>query len=202
MLENIECCELTPEHARFVAELHCSGIKTGFITSIGLRFVEALYEAIAQSDVGFGLVAKRDDKVVGFISFATSIKRLYKTVILKKGLLFAFLLAGKLLSFKRIKKILETLCYPKRIETSDLPAAELLAIVVEQQERGKGLGSHLLKRGLNQCSQMGLEKVKVLVGADNTSANALYLKCGFVLAGRIENHGVLSNLYVCSTEQK
>jgi hypothetical protein len=30
-------------------------------------------------------------------------------------------------------------------------------------------------------------------------ANKLYLKCGFELAGKTNNHGILSNIYVAQT---
>jgi RimJ/RimL family protein N-acetyltransferase len=36
--------------------------------------------------------------------------------------------------------------------------------------------------------------------AHNTLANKLYLKCGFELVGQIENHGIISNLYVAQTD--
>ena len=58
----------------------------------------------------------------------------------------------------------------------------------------------LTRKGFEQCRQRGIEKVKVLVGVDNKPANALYLKCGFQLAGQIENHGVVSNVYVARTD--
>ena len=37
-----------------VARLHITGISTGFISSLGLEFVTALYEAIAESEYSFG----------------------------------------------------------------------------------------------------------------------------------------------------
>ncbi len=45
-------------HARIVADvarLHTEGIPTGFISSLGLRFVTALYEVIAKDVGSFGL---------------------------------------------------------------------------------------------------------------------------------------------------
>ena len=42
------------EHAHDIAALHIQGINTGFISSLGIDFVTALYEAIAKSTSGFG----------------------------------------------------------------------------------------------------------------------------------------------------
>jgi len=81
----------------------------------------------------------------------------------------------------------------------NLPSAELLSIVVADESQGKGLGGQLLQKGLAECAKRGIEKVKVLVGADNKPANKLYLKCGFELVGQIDSHGVVGDIYVVKT---
>ncbi len=185
-----------------VAALHVSGISTGFISSLGIDFVTALYEAIAKNKSSFGFVAEENDKVLGFVAFTTNINKLYKSVILKKGWRFALLLAGKMFSLKRIKKVFETLFYPSRIKKMNLPSAELLSIVVADESQRKGLGLQLLQKGLAGCAKRGIDKVKVLVGADNKPANELYQKCGFEFVGQINNHGILSNIYVADTAKQ
>jgi len=196
MTEQPKIMKLRPEHAHQVAELHISGISTGFISSLGVDFVTALYEAIARSESGIGFVTEQNEKVIGFIAFTTNLNRLYKSIILKKGVRFAFLLTSKLCSFKRIKKVFETLFYPSRIKKKNLPSAELLSIVVAPQCRGKGLAGQLVETGFQECRKRNIDRIKVLVGADSIVANKLYLKCGFKLVERIDNHGILSNIYV------
>ena len=122
-----------------MAELHISGITTGFISSLGIDFVRVLYGAIAESRFGFGLVAEIKGRVVGFVVFTSDINKLYKSVIFKRGLYFTFLLASKMFSISRIKKIFETIFYPSRVNNQNVPDAELLSIVVAPEERGKGL---------------------------------------------------------------
>lgn len=188
--------DIKPEHAQDIAALHIQGITTGFISSLGIDFVTALYEAIAESNSSFGFVAKENDSVLGFVAFTTNINKLYKSTIMRKGWRFVLLLAGKMFSLKRIKKTLETLFYPRRIKKMNLPDAELLSIVIAPEERGKGLATQLTQKGFAECARRGVEKVKVLVGADNKPANNLYLKCGFELVGQIDSHGIVSNIYV------
>ena len=190
---------MRPEHARQVAQLHISGIATGFISSLGPNFVTAMYEAIAASRFGLGLVAEKNGRIVGFVAFTTNITGLYKSSILNRGLLFTLLLAGKMLSVSRLKKAFETLFYPARVQKQSMPKAELLSIVVAPEERRKGLSQKLVREGLTECQRRGIDRIKVLVGADNNPANGLYQKCGFELVGQIENHGVLSNVYVAQT---
>jgi ribosomal protein S18 acetylase RimI-like enzyme len=195
----IELKDLEAIHARQIAALHIKCINTGFISSIGIDFVTALYEAIAQSKSSFGVVAIRNEKVLGFAAFTLNINELYKSIIWKKGLRFALLLAGRMLSLKRLKKIFETLFYPARIKKMNLPSAELLSIAVASEEQRKGLASQLIEKGFQQYKEAGIDKVKVLIGADNKAGNQLYLKHGFEPAGQINNHSVLSNIYVAQT---
>ena len=188
--------------ANQVANLHIAGISAGFISSLGIKFVTALYEAIADNKYSFGFVVVDNKVVLGFVAFTTNIASLYKSIILKNGLRFGFLLAGKLVSFKRIKKVFETIIYPSRIEKLVLPKAELLSIAISDAARGRGLATQLTQRGFAECSKRGIEDVKVLVASMNSPANKLYLKCGFTLAGQIDNHGVVSNIYTAQTKGK
>lgn len=183
----------------WVACLHISGIPTGFISSLGQEFVAGLYKAIAASEYGFGFVATEDGRTIGFIAFATDLRQIYKSVILNHGFKLAVALIPKLFSWQTLRKISETLFYPARIKNMNLPSAELLSIVVAEGQQGKGIAKQLIKEGLRECKRRGIDKVKVLVGAENIPANKLYSKCGFALAGQIENHGVLSNIYVADT---
>lgn len=197
----IEFYQLEVVHTGLIAQLHIQGISTGFISSLGIDFVTALYKATAKDKYSFGFVAEENERVLGFVAFTANLNKLYKSVILKKSWRLALLLVGKMFSLKQIKKVFETLFYPSRIKKLELPAAELLSIVVAPESQGKGLGRQLLQKGLAECAKRGIEKVKVLVGADNKPANKLYLKCGFQVAGQIENHGIISNIYVAETAQ-
>jgi ribosomal protein S18 acetylase RimI-like enzyme len=134
--------------------------------------------------------------VIGFVAFTENINSLYKSIILKKGIKFAFLLAGKVFSWARIKKIFETLFYPSRIKADNLPDAELISIAVSEKAKGKGIASQLVERGITECEKRGIDRVKVLVGANLVAANKLYLKCGFEKVGEMVNHGVANNIYI------
>ena len=191
---------LQKDHAAQVAQLHIAGIPTGFISSLGLGFVTALYESISQCPDGFGFVEEADGRVVGFVAFTTNLKSLYKSILKKNLFRFGFLLFGKLLSFKTIKKVLETLFYPSRVETHELPKAELLSIAVAESDRGKGIAITLIRQGLTECHERGILKVKVLVADFNKPANILYQKTGFEKITQIENHGIVSNVYVVPTD--
>ena len=179
-----------------VARLHIEGIPTGFISSLGQEFVAALYEAVAEDKNSFGFVAVEDDKVLGFVAFSINLSRLYKHVATEKGFKFIFVLAKRILSLRVIKKVWGNLFYPSKMKKMDLPDAELLSIAAAPEGRGRGIAKQLVDAGFEECRKRHIEKVKVLVAADNESANKLYQKCGFELNTQIDSHGVLSNVYV------
>ncbi|MBU2458563.1 MAG: GNAT family N-acetyltransferase [Planctomycetes bacterium] len=179
-----------------IAELHIKNIPTGFISSLGQEFVAALHEAIAGDKNSFGFVAVENENVLGFVAFSTNLSKLYKHVVLKKGFKFAFLLAKRMLSLQVIKKVWDNLFYPSKMKKMDLPDAELLSIAVAPEGRGKGIAKQLVDTGFEECRKRGIDKVKVLVAADNEAANKLYKKCGFELNIQIDSHGISSNIYV------
>ncbi|MFB0554130.1 MAG: hypothetical protein ACETWQ_12560, partial [Phycisphaerae bacterium] len=126
----VEFKDLQVAHTRQVAALHIQCISTGFISSMGIDFVTSLYEAIVKSKSSFGVVAVRNEKVLGFVAFTTNLNKLYKSIVWRKGLILALLLAGNMWSLRRVKKMFETLFYPARTKKMNLPSAELLSIAV------------------------------------------------------------------------
>lgn len=183
-----------------IANLHIQGIPTGFISSLGLGFVAALYEAVAEDENSFGYVAVEDDEVLAFIAFSTNISKLYKHVALKKGFMFAIILVRRMLSFRVFKKVIDNILYPSRMKKTGLPSAELLSIVVAPQSQGKGIARQLVEKGLQECKSRGIDKVKVLASADNKFANKLYKKCGFEFFSQLDSHGIKSNIYVATLD--
>ena len=72
-------------------------------------------------------------------------------------------------------------------------------VVVADEAQGKGIAKRLIDAGLEECRNRGIDKLKVLVAADNEPANNLYQKCGFELVTQINSHGINSIIYVKKT---
>jgi len=179
-----------------VAGLHIQGISKGFISSLGQLFVASLYEAIAEDKNSFGFVEVEGDKVLGFVVFSRNLSGLYKSILFKKGFKFGLIIAKQIFSFRVLKKIFDNIFYPSKMKTLNLPDAELLSIAVSQQGQGKGIAKKLIKFGFRECAKRNIGQIKVLVAANNEPANNLYQKCGFELKTQIDNHNILSNIYV------
>lgn len=181
-----------------VAQLHIQGINTGFISSLGQKFVQALYDAIIDSEQSFLVVAEEAGHVVAFIAVSSNLSGLYRHVALKNGIKFAFILASKMMSLVTIKKVIANIFYPSKMKKAGLPDAELLAIVVAPEYRGRGIAKQLINKCFDECKLAEIEEIKVLVAADNESANKTYIKSGFNFKAAIDSHGVKSNVYVKS----
>ncbi len=196
-----EIVRMKPEHAPEVARLHYEGIVKGFITTLGTGFLADLYRAIGRSSTGFVLAGVDEQGVVrGYVSGTTTVSGLYRSVLLRRGWLYVGMLARHVLSFRTLRRIVESILYPARIP-KDLPDAELLSIVVSPESRGSGLAGELLDALLAEFRSRGCERFRVLVRADLERANAYYVKHGFILAHTLESHGVLSNIYVLNVER-
>lgn len=191
---------LEKKYAVDIAKLHTQGISTGFISSLGEDFVASLYQAIAEDENSFGIVAVEGNTVLGFVAFSTNLSALYKHVVRKKGFKFAFILARRMLSFRVFKKVIDNILYPSKMKKAGLPSAELLSIVVARQAQGKGIARQLVQKGLEESAARGIDKVKVLVSAENEPANKLYKNSGFKFHSQINSHGTISNIYIASAE--
>src|SRR3972149_6713446 len=101
MLNSVFIKTLTGDKAESIAKLHIQEIRTGFISSLGIGFVKALYHSLSESNSCFGFVAEENGKIAGFAVFATGTNDLYRSVIFRKGFRFAFLLASKMISLHR-----------------------------------------------------------------------------------------------------
>ncbi len=185
-----------PEHAAQVAQLHIDGIKTGFISSLGIDFMTTLYDSISASESGFGFVALKNENVIGFSIFTINLNALFRHVIRKSGFKLMMKLAFNINSFSRIKKVLETLFYPSRIKNMNLPPAELLSMVISKEGRGTGLAARMTKKSLRECKDRGEKSIKALVAVDLIPINKLYKILGFKVVTQIINHGIINNVYV------
>ena len=198
--ETVEIVPLTPAYAHEAALLHIEGIDMGFISSLGINFVTALYGAIAESPESFGYVAIKEDKVVGFATFTTNLKRLYKSIIKKNTFRFGLLLFGKLFSWKRIRKIFATLFYPSRIKKYQFPEAEFLSMAISPAARGHGLATRFVRKGFEECRRREIKELKIMAATKIVPINKMYEKFGFKVVTQIENHGIVSNVYVVPTD--
>jgi ribosomal protein S18 acetylase RimI-like enzyme len=179
-----------------ISRLHQNYMEKGFLSSLGTKFLGKLYEAMIKSKIAFCIVACDESRIVGFVSGTKNTGHFYKEFIRKYYLSVLMLLLPKVINLKNLQKMFETLFYPVKQEYS-LPDAELLSIVVDEDYRGKGIGKDLFKKFLEEINSLSINKFKVVVGEELSTACRFYESVGCVLHSEIEVHrGKKSRVYV------
>lgn len=62
--------------------------------------------------------------------------------------------------------------------------AEILTLAVRPEARGRGQGAQLVAQGVSAAAARGADRVFLEVADDNAPARGLYVRSGFVEAGR------------------
>ncbi|MCG3178507.1 MAG: hypothetical protein BIFFINMI_00835 [Phycisphaerae bacterium] len=187
---------LTPGDAPAVAELHRSQIASGFLSSLGVGVLRSIYDALPRTKNGFGFVAESGGHVVGFVSCATELRRTYRGILRRKGLLLGLRLLPRAFHPRTVRHVIQTVLYPGTVEREHYPPAELLSVVTSPAVRGQGVGGRLMRAALDEFRARGCRQVKVLVGQGLEPANSYYVRCGFRLVGKLEHHERRENIYI------
>lgn len=165
-----------PSDAPVVARLHSRLIDTGFLSTLGPRFLELVYSALVESESGHVAVAESKGVVVGFIAGARDTRAFYREFMTYRPFATVWRLIPALLRWSTWRRLIETLRYGGH--DGDV-SAELLSMSVAPNARGLGVGSRLVESLLDWALESGVRQMKVVVGADNETAISLYTRLGF-----------------------
>ncbi len=182
----------TDGDASAAAALHALQISQGFLSLLGPRFLRRLYRRIGRDPGSFLLIAEIDRVDVGFVAGTTDVGALYRTFLVRDGLVAGAAAAGRLLTGWR--QVLDTLGHASSKGTGVGRGAELLAIAVDPSERRRGTGRSLVAAFLDEVALRGCDAAHVVVGAENAGAIALYERAGFAAVDRFELHAGTESL--------
>ena len=84
----------------------------------------------------------------------------------------------KLVSFRVLKRIIETLIIPSKTKNISLPSAQLLNFCISEEYQGKGVGGSLFKRLMSWFQSKNISEVTIITGKDQLSAQRFYHKQG------------------------
>jgi glycosyltransferase involved in cell wall biosynthesis/ribosomal protein S18 acetylase RimI-like enzyme len=173
-----------------LARLHSEGISTGFLPSLGMRFMTRLYEALVTYDEGVVLVADDGHGPVGFVAGVLDTGAFYRQFIRRHGMRAALAALPRAVKPQTSRRVWESLRYTSspQVQGTDTSDAELLATAVMEAMRGRGLGTRLGNEFLARLHDKGASSVRVVVGAGNAGAIATYGKIGFTPSGTIQVH--------------
>jgi dTDP-4-dehydrorhamnose reductase len=178
-----------------IAQIYQQKIKTGFVSSLGLPFLARLYETIIKSKYGTCLVVELDNKVVGFIAGAFNTNKLYWDFSRRNFFKVGPMLALKVLNPKKIKKVFETLFYPKK--RKELSGAELFVVELEEDLEEGELRDLLFKNFVSEIKKRNIKSFKTVVHESFKDTIDFYKRMGLKFYEPIEIHkGERSEIYL------
>ena len=181
---------------RRVAQLHIANINQGFLSTLGVDFVALMYRAIDECDDAVLLVEHANGQAVGFVAGGVGIGSIYRRMLRYWPQLFCALLPS-VLSYRRVRRILEILRYSLSGADETLPAAELLSIAVDPTFRGQGHAQNLYRELCTHFRQRGVPAFRIVVGAALAPAHQFYQRMGASAVEQIAVHqGESSTVYV------
>ncbi len=180
-----------------VAQLHARNIDQGFLSSLGMPFLSLLYEVIDANESSVLLIARKEERVVGFVTGAEGMGSIYRQLLRQWPRLFIALLPV-MVSPRKLWKIVDILWIGNKAKPAlDLPQAELLSIAVEPDQRGQGCAELLYQELADHFRQRGVFAFHILVGEKLVTAHRFYRRMGAKSVGCLEVHqGQVSIIYI------
>lgn len=187
------------DHYEEVARLHSQNITEGFLSTLGNSFLAKLYRGISNSSACGVFIAVENENVLGFIAYTCDVSNCYKKVLKNNLFTLGLAVMPSLVKPVIVKKIIETLCYPLRHRKKPVDKennheypqsrAELLAMAVTNDARGKGIGKLLVHAIEKEMISSEISGYFVVTHAIDETSNKFYSKCGFNAIREFSNHG-------------
>lgn len=173
-----------------VIRIHRTEISQGFLSSLGNKALALLFLHASENHFGRLLIARdaTSGDIAGFLLGSIDTDAFYKQFLFNRFFQAVFVLAPKLLSFEKLRKVFETLFYPTKKELKILPKPELLDIAILKQYQGKGVAQLLFHAFTKKLHAAGIDEFKITTGENLVAAQRFYEKLGAEKAGEIEVH--------------
>ena len=185
-----------------VVEIHIKTFNGFFLTFMGKGFLRQMYSSYAQYDDAGLLVAYEDDTPVGFLAYSSDMSGLYKYMIKRKLIPFAWY---SLCAFFRkpivFMRLLRAFLKPSEAKRNE-KYVELASIGVSPECKSKGVGSALISE-LRRITDFNMYRYITLEtdAVNNEIANNFYKKNGFELYREYKTReGRKMNEYRCYGE--
>jgi ribosomal protein S18 acetylase RimI-like enzyme len=181
--------DLTSEHLDEVARIHSAALPEDIASLLGSRFLcRALYPTMFDSaDACIGAFA--GDELVGFIIFSSD-GSLYTNVIKRHFMLMAGTTLVKMVSVPFLMNAFSVARY--MISAGSTPGgSELAYIAVSPDHQRRGVGSLLVREGLDRLRSMGIRKLW-LKTLESTPENVMFYEAlGFRTVETKQNRVIL-----------
>ncbi|MDQ1457768.1 MAG: hypothetical protein QOH28_3388 [Actinomycetota bacterium] len=168
-----------------MSALHASCIAEGFLVTLGPRFLRRLYRRVVLSPRAFAFVIDTPAGVTGYIACAIDTGAFYREFAARDALVAGLVALPRIL--RTPGRVWETWRYGARAGASG-EAAEVLALAVAPESRGRRLGGALVAAAVTELHQRGVTSARVVTARGNISAVRAYELAGFRRSGSDEVH--------------
>lgn len=144
-----------------ISLIHFHNLPSSFFTASGFKFVVFFYQLLFMSkDINL-LIAREDDlNTSGFIIWGPINHSLIKTLaqnLFKFNFIKLMIIFIRLFNLKTLKKLLEKLYIKSNKKKFPLNSAKIISLVVDDKYKGKGIGTKLLSKVFQECSDKDLD---------------------------------------------
>ena len=172
-----------------IALIHRTMLPDGFLSTLGTPFLKTIYREIAADPNSQLLCAAAPRNVtLGFICGTTSTSSLYRRFVTRNIFCTFVNLSPKLLSYRFLLKISQTLFIPSRNKQNELPAPQLLNFCVSADYQGKGVGRLLFSNLRHWFETRHINEVTITTGCEQQSAQSFYEAHGLQPLGTCSLH--------------
>lgn len=166
-----------------VVQIHLETFNGFFLTFMGRGFLIHLYKSYCQYKESGLLVAFEDDEPIGFLAYSGDYSGLYKYMIKKKFIPFAWYSLGAFIRKPKIfARLVGAFSKSKDVKKEE-KYVELASIGVRTDEKAKGIGTGLINELKSIVNFDKYSYILLETDAENNEiANKFYLKNGFILS--------------------
>ena len=172
-----------------IVSIHLKTFTGFFLTFMGRGFLKLMYRSYTEYQDSGILVAFEGDMPVGFLAYSGNLSGLYKYMIKKRLIPFAWYSAGAFFRKPKIfMRLLRAFLKPSESKR-DEKYIELASIGIDPDVKSSGIGSKLIDTlkaqvDFNEYAYITLETDAV----NNENVNHFYIKNGFSLEREFETN--------------
>jgi GNAT superfamily N-acetyltransferase len=193
------------EHFLAIAHLHSDQIHHGFLPRLGIRFLGALYQVLAQAPQTGVWAAFERGRIVGFLAGCADVRRTYHWVLTRPAMWTRLVVAAPAVWRLGMRRLLSPFTYVRERNTRDdgearamgsVCAAELLAIAVQPEARGRGVATGLVAAFETELRSWSVSDCyRVSTNVTDPASNEFYRVLGFSPKGTVRHHDLVLQIY-------
>jgi len=183
---------ITGSDLKALAEVHIGSGTPGFLSDLGISFLENIYYAVLIDDpYSGGAAIDIGNEVAGFVTYSTDSSKLFRSIFLKKPIPFIMSIIKSML--KRPRILLDFLGVVFHVQADRLATgvdAEVVSLEVRPPYQGLGLGYFLIERAVSELrTKKQGQPIKVRIFSDHVAVARLYESLNFHEVGKFRLNG-------------